>query len=172
MDPQIPRDRDIAGRWYGDDVNAPIRLTRSCGTATLRKADDGELEVLLIQARADRDLWGFPKGHVEDGEDDLITASRETTEETGVEAAVFDVLLGSTRVQSRGEDKAVAVYYALAVDPDADPEPADEENHAAAWWPVSSLPEPVRSQRDMFDDLLRTAEAFYEWASEQDDEAD
>ena len=56
----------------------------SCGVIPWRLAPGGEREYLLIQHNAGH--WSFPKGHPEDGEDDLVAARRELAEETGIEA--------------------------------------------------------------------------------------
>ena len=44
--------------------------------------------VLLVHQR-DSDLWGFPKGGIEQDEDDLICWKRELHEETGIEKLPF-----------------------------------------------------------------------------------
>lgn len=40
----------------------------------------GEIAVVLH----DGDFWGFPKGHIDEGEDALAAARRETEEEVGI----------------------------------------------------------------------------------------
>ena len=45
--------------------------------------DQGEPHFLLIRSRRDRS-WGFPKGHLLDGEELLDGAMRELWEETGI----------------------------------------------------------------------------------------
>ena len=56
----------------------------SCGVVPWRRAEDGTLEVLLVQHRAGH--WAFPKGHPEAGESHLETALRELAEECGISA--------------------------------------------------------------------------------------
>ena len=48
---------------------------KSCGTVTFTKID-GEIKYLLT--RTDYGVYGFAKGHVEDGESERQTAVRET----------------------------------------------------------------------------------------------
>lgn len=65
--------------------------------------------------------WGFPKGHLEEGEDDVTGARRETREETGIDAFDLDpefrveiryrVRPGTTRrAETEGLEKQV-VYF-------------------------------------------------------------
>jgi diadenosine hexaphosphate hydrolase (ATP-forming) len=60
-----------------------VRRETSAGGVVFRR-DGGRLLVLLI--RDAHGNWGFPKGHVERGEDPAATALREVAEETAVDA--------------------------------------------------------------------------------------
>ena len=55
--------------------------------------DEGEPLYLLLHypttKRAKREYWDFPKGHVEEGETEKTTATREIAEETGLTDIVF-----------------------------------------------------------------------------------
>lgn len=57
---------------------------KSCGAVTYT-VRDGQPVYLLVKNRSGH--CGFPKGHVEAGENELQTAAREILEETGVKAA-------------------------------------------------------------------------------------
>lgn len=54
----------------------------SAGGIVFRRGDDQVLRFLLI--RDSYGNWGFPKGHLEDGEAPAEAARRETEEETGL----------------------------------------------------------------------------------------
>ena len=54
---------------------------KSCGCVIFRSAE--ELRVLIIK-QARNGNWSFPKGHVEEGETEVQTASREVFEEVGL----------------------------------------------------------------------------------------
>ena len=54
---------------------------RSAGAVVFSQATDG-VEYLLLRYGGGN--WGFPKGHVEAGETDVIAAQREVAEETGI----------------------------------------------------------------------------------------
>ena len=59
----------------------------SCG-AIVYKMRNCEPVFLLVNSRKNG-LWGFPKGHVEKGESELETATREIFEETGINKIKF-----------------------------------------------------------------------------------
>jgi len=54
----------------------------SAGGIVFRRDGAGVVRFLLI--RDSYDNWGFPKGHLEDGESPAAAATRETAEETGL----------------------------------------------------------------------------------------
>ena len=57
-------------------------LEVSAGGIVFRRQDGDQPQYLLI--RDSYDNWGFPKGHLEDGESPAEAALRETVEETGL----------------------------------------------------------------------------------------
>ena len=63
--------------------NQRARLETSAGGVVYRRSDGGPL-VLLI--RDSYENWGFPKGHIEQGEVPEVAAVREVREETGLVA--------------------------------------------------------------------------------------
>ena len=66
--------------------------------ALLFRQRDGRLETLLV--RSFRGEWGFPKGHLEDGETPPDAAVREIREETGLSAEIR-------------EDFCIRVFYRI-----------------------------------------------------------
>lgn len=60
-----------------------MRLEKSCG-AVIYRDYNGTVEFLTVRSKA-FGHWGFPKGHVEEGETEEETAKREVLEETGLE---------------------------------------------------------------------------------------
>lgn len=60
-------------------------LETSAGGVVVRMGDaGGVLRPLFLIIRDSYDNWGFPKGHVEDGERPEVAAIREVGEETGL----------------------------------------------------------------------------------------
>jgi predicted NUDIX family NTP pyrophosphohydrolase len=74
----------------------------------LHRLREGTREVLLVHpggpfwARRDEGAWSIPKGELEEGEEPLVAAYREFTEEIGVAPPDGDPLpLGEVRLRSR-----------------------------------------------------------------------
>ncbi len=87
---------------------------KSVGCALFRKKDSGK-EFLLLHYRAGH--WGFPKGHVEQGETEEQTLRREVMEETTLEnIAIMPGFRQYTKYYfRRGQEtvfKEVAFYFA------------------------------------------------------------
>lgn len=59
-----------------------MRYEKSCG-AVVYNLNGNEVKFLIIKHKSG-DHWGFPKGHVEEGESENETALREIREETGL----------------------------------------------------------------------------------------
>jgi 8-oxo-dGTP pyrophosphatase MutT (NUDIX family) len=59
----------------------------SCG-AVVYKIQNNSPIFLLVNSRQNK-KWGFPKGHIENGENEIETAKREIYEETGIEDVKF-----------------------------------------------------------------------------------
>lgn len=79
----------------------------SAGGIVFKETDNG-LEYLLIKNMAMRDpnksYWGFPKGHLDEGESSKNAAIREVKEEVGLEVEIIDkVGQSSYMFQASGE---------------------------------------------------------------------
>jgi 8-oxo-dGTP pyrophosphatase MutT (NUDIX family) len=59
----------------------------SCG-AVIYKMENNRPLFLLVRSKRNG-MWGFPKGHVENGETEIETARREIFEETGIKKIKF-----------------------------------------------------------------------------------
>lgn len=88
---------------------------------------DGDWKVLLVhqisyRGKNDR-FWTFPKGHADDGESPLETASRELLEETGItdvqiiESASFPVAY-SFKHEGKRVEKTVTYYLGICAQTD------------------------------------------------------
>ena len=58
-----------------------MRFQKSCGAVVFTRRDNEILYVIIRQTNGD---YGFPKGHMEPGEDEYATALREIREEVGL----------------------------------------------------------------------------------------
>lgn len=132
--------------------------TTSCGTATIRVGPTGEYQVLLVRPRQAQDVYGFPKGHTEQDEEECDTAARETLEETGIDVQVLPERLGSADINVGNERKTVHIFLAYPTDgmdnlEATEPKPQDGENYKVAWFPINQLPACHKYQQTMFDAL-------------------
>ena len=112
-------------------------LEVSAGGIVFRRLSDRSAHYLLI--RDSYDNWGFPKGHLEDGETPADAASRETAEETGL----HDLKLqGPIRVidwhfRFRGRHIHKYCHFFLFESTECEPVPQrDEGITACAWHPL------------------------------------
>ena len=71
------------GKAAPQSTGGPARDETSAGGVVFRIADGRPLFLLI---RDSYQNWGFPKGHVESGEDPEAAAVREVIEETGLES--------------------------------------------------------------------------------------
>ena len=84
-----------------------MKQEKSCGCIIINDKD----EVLLIHHNAGH--WDFPKGHVEEGETEIETATREVKEETNIDVEVDEAYRYSTKYSPK-EDVVKEVIYFLA----------------------------------------------------------
>jgi bis(5'-nucleosidyl)-tetraphosphatase len=97
-----------------------MKAERSAGLVVFREAA-GRREFLLVRSRR-HGAWGFPKGHVHEGETDEAAAGRETREETGL--AAVEILPGFRRelrypLPKSGNTKEVVYFLARCPEADA-----------------------------------------------------
>lgn len=81
---------------------------KSCG-AVIYNEDEGERKYLLIRNRSQN--VGFPKGHVEYGENELQTVEREILEETGLRVDVDESFRRDYAYKVKFSVNKSAVYY-------------------------------------------------------------
>ena len=86
-----------------------MKQEKSCGVIAYQMTN-GHPGVLVICHRYGGH-WAFPKGHVESGEDERMTALRELREETGMTAALRDDFRETTSYSpARGVMKDVVLF--------------------------------------------------------------
>lgn len=78
----------LGGR--GHFVKIMAMTKEICAGAIIFKKEAGNVSYLLLhypapKHRAQKSYWGFAKGHIEDGEDELLAVKREIFEETSID---------------------------------------------------------------------------------------
>ena len=112
------------------------RATRetSAGGVVFRRGPDGQVRFLLI--RDSYKNWGFPKGHLEDGETPAQAALRETQEETGLEHLNLHgpIRLIDWHFRFRGRRIHKYCHFFLLESPEGDAAPQTDEGITAVRW--------------------------------------
>lgn len=84
-----------------------LRKEKSCGCMIIKNR-----KVLLVYEK-NRNFWGFPKGHMEEGENEIQTALREVKEEVGLEVEIDEQKRYTLNYIIRDEiDKTTVLYLA------------------------------------------------------------
>jgi bis(5'-nucleosidyl)-tetraphosphatase len=86
-----------------------MNFEKSCG-AVIYRGENEDLEFLTISHSSDGH-WGFPKGHVEEGENEEETALREIYEETGLTVALTTGFRVSIEYPIKQETMKEVVFF-------------------------------------------------------------
>jgi bis(5'-nucleosidyl)-tetraphosphatase len=103
---------------------------KSCGAIVIRKFH-GNTELLLIKNKS-AGHWSFPKGHVENGESEIETATREVKEETNIDV-IIDSSFREVITYSPKKDTIKEVVYFMARAKNTNCMPQLEEVSNVAW---------------------------------------
>ena len=99
-----------------------------------------------MRPSADRDSWGIPKGHIQEGELVEECAKREVREEAGVDVQLEDRLTVVYMYRSWERKK---LYAFLASVTGGDISQHDVENVAVEWFDIDKLPQVHVYQRPL-----------------------
>ncbi len=111
------------------------QIELSAGGVIYRRATGGDLEMLLIKDSYGN--WGFPKGHLEAGEDAATAALRECREETGLGRLRLVERLGTTDWyfrQNKGLVHKFCDYFLVEVEGEDTARPQKREGIQACEW--------------------------------------
>lgn len=107
----------------------------SAGGVIYRRSAEGPLYLVIRDSYRN---WGFPKGHVEEGESEVDAARREAGEETGLDHLIFRApaleIDWFFRFRGRLIHKTCAFFIFESPDGDASPQ-VDEGISACRWLP-------------------------------------
>lgn len=139
-------------------TESEFEMTKSyavCAGCVVYRFINDVCEILLVKQKQTRVAWGFPKGHVEPGEDWNIAAARETFEETGVEC-IPEHMLTTTYCATPTEYKRIYTFLAQAFG-STTPDPITlDEVIDVAWWPIMNLPDIHEYQLSVIIDAVET----------------
>lgn len=85
---------------------------KSCG-AIVYKMEKGDLKYLLVHQN--NGVWSFPKGHMENNENEIETALREVKEETNIDIQIIDGFRNSISyiIEDKKVNKEVVYFVAI-----------------------------------------------------------
>ena len=122
-----------------------MKREKSCGAVVYRYNND-VLEVLLIRHRFGGH-WSFPKGHVEEGENEFQTALREVKEETNLSIRLRDGFRESVEYFPKPYIKKQVVYF-LGLSLGDTPKRQEEEISELRWVPIDDAERMVSFAND------------------------
>ncbi len=137
-----------------------MKREKSCG-GILFTRKDGKLMFLLI--RSIQGVYGFPKGHMERGENERETALREIREETGLSVNLLSGFRETDLyvMHRKGRKSAVKlVVYFLGEYHGQEPHPQESEVSGIVLLPYDEAME--RLSFDSARELLKKAESYLE----------
>ena len=145
----------IAFLTAGRDYILDCYYERSCGAVIFRRIN-GKIRFLLIKNKRSSN-WGFPKGHMEDGESPEDTARREVLEETGIHVESLPGFSSKSEysIQNRIE-KCVVVFVGKTNDTQTIIQREEIEDYI--WLPFRDAYKSLKFDNDK--NILKTAKEF------------
>lgn len=122
-----------------------MKREKSCGAVVYRYNND-VLEVLLIRHRFGGH-WSFPKGHVEEGENEFQTALREVKEETNLSIRLREGFRESVEYFPKPYIKKQVVYF-LGLSLGDTAKRQEEEISELRWVPIDDAERMVSFAND------------------------
>lgn len=134
----VAKDLDtLIAQWKTHKYSRPIR-----GAIIL---DQNLTKCLLVQGYPASTSWGFPKGKLEQGENDRDSAVREVYEETGFD--IRDLIREEWALEAHVNENTAKMYIIPGVPDDTDFAPRTrKEIRAIQWFRIEDLP---RHKKDL-----------------------
>jgi 8-oxo-dGTP pyrophosphatase MutT (NUDIX family) len=109
------------------------RRETSAGGVIFRRTEEGPRFLLILDSYKN---WGFPKGHIDEGESPDVAARREIHEETGLDDVILQAPLGMIDWFFRLRGRLIHKYchFYLFESPAGDPTPQLGEGITECKW--------------------------------------
>ncbi|XP_021183030.1 bis(5'-nucleosyl)-tetraphosphatase [asymmetrical] [Helicoverpa armigera] len=122
---------------------------RAAGLVIFRNVNQA-VQFLMLQTSYGEHHWTPPKGHVDPGESDWITALRETKEEAGLSEEHLEIYKDVSKTLNynvNGKPKVVVYWLAKLRDPETKVQLSDEHQNLK-WLPLKEAQE-ISGYEDM-----------------------
>lgn len=115
-----------------------MKYEKSCGAVIYRNSSNTREYLLIMNKKGTaRGHWGFPKGHIEAGENEFQTAAREIFEETGLEVVFCGGIREVSSYSPRAGVEKDVVYFLATPKNDAKIKLQAEEVAEYKWCSLS-----------------------------------
>lgn len=109
--------KDLNGDFFISNELANFEhFEKSCGAIIISKFQDGYKALLINFISGKNSFWGFPKGHMENGETEFETVHREIKEEVDLEVDLIKEFREFTYFSMKPGSTLEAVYYGALAD--------------------------------------------------------
>ena len=132
-----------------------MNYEKSCGAIVYRRFH-GNTEILLIR-HIKSGYWSFPKGHVENGETEVETATREIKEETNIDVFIDSGFRETVSFSPRRDTSKTVVYF-VAKALNNDTKPQLEEISEIRWVEIGQAASHLTYDNDKL--IVNKAKAF------------
>ncbi|MBQ2734791.1 MAG: NUDIX domain-containing protein [Clostridia bacterium] len=119
---------------------------KSCGALVLRRDEDGKRYILMIRHKAGGHR-SFPKGHMERGETEYMTAIREVFEETSVQIRIQSDFRETVHYHPLPGISKEVVYF-LTETKQTEIRPQEGEIAQVEWVPVEEAERSLTHEND------------------------
>ena len=148
---------ELGFMYKREDYTVNCLYERSCGAVVFRFIN-GERRFLLIKNKRSSH-WGFPKGHIEEGETEEDTARREVLEETGLHIKLYGGFRHKSEYTIRNRvEKSVSIFLASTEDVQTIIQPEEIEDYI--WLGYDAAMNTLNYSNDK--DILALAQKYIE----------
>ena len=135
-----------AKKWSPGKRGKTVRHEKSCGALVLRRGADGTDYILMIRHRRGGHR-SFPKGHMEAGETELMTAIREVWEETAVKIRIRSDFRATVHYMPMPGVRKEVVYFLTRTEQE-EIHPREGEIAEVEWVPLDRAERALTHEND------------------------